>query len=272
VLSVLLLAGAAAVAERVFAATSVAGGRRWGADSSAFAQRFGGFLNNTPYDGRFVFVRMYYAPDLGVALGGRCAMGGFSRNPLWAHDYPTGERNFMRILTAVTNVPAHTETSSVLDFGDPEMFKFPVIYLVEPGCWSPSEEQVTALRSYLDKGGFMIVDDFPFWAWDNFAFHMARAFPDRQWQDLDVTHPIFNAFFEIHTLDIVPAYPELGPHPIFRAMFEDNDPGKRMQVMVNYQNDLSEFWEFSEQGAYPIDETNEAYKVGVNEFIYGMTH
>ena len=42
-----------------------------------------------------------------------------------------------------------------------------------------------------------------------------------------------------------------------------------MYVIANYQNDLSEFWEFSEQGAYPIAETNEAYKVGVNEFIYG---
>jgi hypothetical protein len=152
------------------------------------------------------------------------------------------------------------------------MFKFPVIYLVEPGYWTMDETQVVALRDYLLKGGFMIVDDFPYWAWEQFETQMARVFPEGQWHDLDVAHPIFHAFFDIQSLDIVPAYPALGERPIFRALFQENNPERRMYVIANYQNDLSEFWEFSEMGAYPIAETNEAYKVGVNQFIYGLTH
>jgi hypothetical protein len=234
--------------------------------TTAVAQRggFGGFRRgysgNTPYDGKFVFVRMSY-PE-----------GGFRRQAFWAHDYPDGEIHFMKILTAVTNTPAHVEETNILDFGDPELFRFPVAYLVEPGYWQMDETQVVTLRDYLVKGGFLIVDDFPYWAWDQFESQMGRVFPDGEWRDLDVTHPIFHAFFDIQTLDIVPAYPALGDRPIFRAMFQDNDPEKRMYVIANYQNDLSEFWEFSEQGAYPIAETNEAYKVGVNQFIYGLTH
>lgn len=223
-----------------------------------FGGRFSGISENPRYDGRFVFVRMSY-PDP-------------RRYPYWAHDYPTGEMHFMKILTAVSNVEGHTEESAILDFGDPEMFKFPVIYLVEPGYWQMDDAQVVALRDYLVKGGFLIVDDFPYWAWQNFEYQIARVFPDGQWQDLDVTHPIFHAFFDIKTLDIVPAYPALGDRPIFRAMFQENNPERRMYVIANYQNDLSEFWEFSEQGAYPIGETNEAYKVGVNQFMYGLTH
>mgnify|MGYP003795677089 FL=1 len=69
----------------------------------------------------------------------------------------------------------------------------------------------------------------------------------------------------------MPAYPALGDRPIFRALFADNDPSGRMYVIANYQNDLSEFWEFSEWGFYAIEATNEAYKVGVNQFIYGLT-
>jgi hypothetical protein len=232
--------------------------------STALAQRGGrfgvarGYSANTPYDGQFVFVRMSYP-------------AGF-RNQAWAHDYPDGEINFMKILTAVSNVTAHVQETNILDFGDPEMFKFPVIYLVEPGYWQMDDAQVAALRAYLTKGGFLIVDDFPYWAWEQFAAEMGRVFPQGQWQDLDVSHPIFHSFFDIQTLDIVPAYPALGERPIFRALFEENDPAKRMYVIANYQNDLSEFWEFSEQGAYPIGETNEAYKVGVNQFIYGLTH
>jgi hypothetical protein len=71
---------------------------------------------------------------------------------------------------------------------------------------------------------------------------------------------------------ILPAYPNLGERPIFRALFKDNDPAARMQVIANYQNDLSEFWEASKTERYIVDETNEAYKVGVNEFMYGITH
>ena len=236
------------------------------AATTAMAQRggFGGmfrsYSDNARYDGKFVFVRMSYPENR------------FRGQPFWAHDYPDGEQHFMRILTAVTNVPAHVEETAILDFGNPDMFKFPVIYLVEPGYWTMNDEQVVALRDYLVKGGFLIVDDFPYWAWQQFETQMARVFPEGQWQDLDVTHPIFHSFFDIKTLDIVPAYPMLGDRPIFRAMFQENNPERRMYVIANYQNDLSEFWEFSEQGAYPINETNEAYKVGVNQFIYGLTH
>jgi hypothetical protein len=216
---------------------------------------------NVPYDGRFVFVRMSYTG----AMFGR---GGAA----WAHDYPLGEANFLSILTAVSNVPANLEGTNVLAFDDPDIFKFPVIYLVEPGYWQMDDEQVTNLRDYLLKGGFLIVDDFPYWGWDQFEAQMGRAFPGLEWQEIDVTQPIFHSFFDIATLDIVPAYPALGERPIFRALFEDNDSSKRMYAVANYQNDLSEYWEYSRDGFYAVDETNEAYKVGVNQFLYGMTH
>jgi hypothetical protein len=60
--------------------------------------------------------------------------------------------------------------------------------------------------------------------------------------------------------------------PIFRGVFEDNDPSKRLLAMINFNTDISEYWEFSGTGLSPISETNEAYKLGVNYVIYGMTH
>ena len=252
-------AGLAGMLALVTGATVLAQRSRFGTGDSSMT---------VPYDGRFVFVRMSYP----IGLTGGFGFGRGRGDTPWAHDYPTGEQNFMQILTAVSNVAGHVDESNVLDFSDPEMFKFPVIYLVEPGYWVPNDEQVVALRDYLDKGGFLIVDDFPYWAWANFDEQMSRVFPRGQWQDLDVTHPVFHSFFEIETLDIVPAYPNLGERPIFRALFKDNDPAARMQVIANYQNDLSEFWEASKTDRYIVDETNEAYKVGVNEFMYGITH
>jgi Domain of unknown function (DUF4159) len=60
--------------------------------------------------------------------------------------------------------------------------------------------------------------------------------------------------------------------PTFRGVYEDNDPGKRLQIIINYNTDISQFWEWSGQGLRPIDQTNEAYKLGVNYLVYGLTH
>lgn len=224
------------------------------------------YTGNVRYDGKFVFVRMSYAWS-----GGRGAP--------WAHDYPVGEEHFLKILTSISNVDAHVGESSIMHFSDPELFKFPVAYLVEPGYWYMSESDVTNLRAYLQKGGFLIVDDFPYRTqgridtWGNFEEQMSRVFPEGRWIELtDASHPIFHSFFEVNDLGIVPMAYNLGDKPRFMALFEDNDPNKRMLCIANYQNDLSEFWEFSEEGRYLVQDSNEAYKVGVNQFIYGITH
>ena len=59
---------------------------------------------------------------------------------------------------------------------------------------------------------------------------------------------------------------------VFRGLFEDNDPSKRLLMIVNYNTDISQYWEWSGRGLRPFDETNEAYKLGVNYIIYGLTH
>jgi hypothetical protein len=221
------------------------------------------YTGNVRYDGKFTFVRMSYE-----SYGGRRRGA-----PTWAHDWPFGEENFLKILTAITNVPAHVDESSIMAFSDPELFKFPIAYLVEPGNWYMRDVEVDALRDYLVKGGFLIVDDFPDWAWGNFDLQMSRVFPEGRWIELTIDHPIFHAFFDIESLDIIPqAYWQLGGRPMFYGLFEGNDENNRMYAVANFQNDLSEFWEFVELGYAPIAGTNEAYRLGINQFIYGILH
>lgn len=233
------------------------------AAGTALAQRGGygysqSYSGNVRYDGRFVFVRLAY-PDYG------------RRTPPWSHDYPAGEMHFMQILANITSVPSHVGESSIMTPGDPELFKFPVAYLCEPGFWVMTDPEVVSLRSYLQKGGFIIFDDFRGRDWYQLDLQMSRVFPELRWIDLDTTHPIFHSFFEINSLDIIPQYYDAG-RPYFRALFEENDPRKRMLAIANYNTDLSEYWEWSNTSFKPIDENNEAYKLGVNEFIYAITH
>jgi hypothetical protein len=239
--------------------------------ATALAQRRGGFggggrrgsipiTPNAPYDGRFTFVRVRYGPDYGVA----------SQGLPWSHDYPAGEQHFMKIVNELSLLDPHTAETNILTFDDPQLFKYPVAYLCEPGGWSLSEPEAAGLRTYLHKGGFVIVDDFRAQHWGNFESQIMRVLPEARIFDMDLANPIFHSFFEIKTLDVPQYYDP--PPAIFRAIYEDNDPAKRILVMINYNTDISEFWEWSDTGLKPIDESNEAYKLGVNYIIYGMTH
>lgn len=240
--------------------------------ATARAQRGGGFgfrgraiavEPNAPYTGQFTFVRLRYGP----------ATEFVSQRIPWSHDYPAGERHFVQILNEVSLLGPRLQEVNILGFDDPEIFRYPVSYMAEPGFLTLSAEEVSGFRAYLTKGGFVILDDFSATrgGWGPFETQMARVLPGVRFFDLDATHPIFHSFFEVDNLDIIPQYYDTG-RPVFRGIFEDNDPSKRLMVMINFNTDISEFWEFSDTGLKPIDENNEAYKLGVNYVIYGMTH
>ena len=88
--------------------------------------------------------------------------------------------------------------------------------------------------------------------------------------ELDLTHPIFHSFFDIATLEFHQYYDR--GRPVFSGAFLDNDSSKRLLFIANYNNDVGEYWEYSDTGWTPIDLSNEAYKLGVNYIIYGLTH
>jgi uncharacterized protein DUF4159 len=89
--------------------------------------------------------------------------------------------------------------------------------------------------------------------------------------DLTIAHPIFHAFFDVPSLDVVRQFYDRG-QPQFKALFADNDPNKRMMVLLNFNTDVSNYWEFSAQGFVPVSDANEAYELGVNYLVYALTH
>ncbi len=227
--------------------------------------------HNIPYDGRFTFARLRYTTGPG---------GYYYRGlPAWAHGYSEAERNLMKIMRELSDLAPHIDETNVLALDDPDLSKYPVTYMTEAGFWEMTDQEAAAFRAYLQKGGFVIFDDFrgvgsripSGGGWENFEANMRRVIPDARFIDLDSSHPIFHSFFEINSFDIVPQFYDEG-RPIFRGLFEDNDQKKRMLAIVNFNTDVSNFWEFSGTGLKPIDESNEAYKLGVNYVMYALTH
>jgi hypothetical protein len=222
--------------------------------------------HNVDYTGQFTFVRIRYAPMPGFGGGG----GYFSGDQKWDHDYPRAERHLTRILSELTSMDPQTGGSNILTVDDPELFKYPVAYMAEPGFWTLSAEEAESLRNYLLKGGFLILDDFVGRHWVNFEQRMREVLPNARLVELEASHPIFHSFFEIESLDV--DHPYWGYKARFFGVFEDNDPDKRLMVLANYNADIGESWEWSDTGFIPIELSNEAYRLGVNYIVYAMTH
>ena len=218
--------------------------------------------SNEPYDGRVNFARIRYQTSF--AFGRR---GG---EPGWAHDYPTADTHMMKILKELTLLRPRTEGSNVFSLADPALHQYPIAYMSEPGFWMIDEAEAKGLREYLAKGGFIIFDDFRDWDWDNLMEQMQRALPEGQWVELDSSHPIFHSFFEINDLSYLTSYGNRSP--TYWGIFEGNDRNNRLIALANRDNDIGEYWEFSDTGYAPVDLSNQAYKFGINYFIYGLTH
>lgn len=222
------------------------------------------------YDGRFIFVRLYFEPSLGNFGGGGRGFG-CGREVCWHHDYPKSDRALTAIVESVTDLRSVVAgEGNVMRVDDPELTKFPIAYLCEPGFWNPNEKEVAALHAYLAKGGFIIFDDFGPRDWANFTAQMARVMPDLRPLPLDGSEPVFHTFFDIGPEGLnMQSYRGV---PQFFGYFEDNDKTKRQIAIVDYNNDIGEFMEYSGTGFYPVDESNEAFKIGVDFVIYAVTH
>jgi hypothetical protein len=217
-----------------------------------------------PYS-EITLARLRWGSDLG---GFR--RGGFSA--AWNHDYPRAEQHLALIIKDITFADIRTDADVIMKLDDPALCNYPIALMWEPGFWNLTDREAEAFRAYLLKGGFAIFEDFDGpEQWSVFESQMRRVLPDARLVKLEKSHPIFDSFFRIKDIDAI-LHPIYGLKPSYYGIFEDNDPSRRLMVIANFDNDVPEYWEWSGEGVFPFDTSNEAYKLGVNYVIYATTH
>lgn len=223
-------------------------------------------------DDVFTFVRIKYGSY----------NGGWSR---WATDFRDADLNFSFRLQQLTSMKVDPE-GRVLELTDPELFKYPFIYLIEPGDLTFTHDEVAALRRYLLNGGFLMVDDF--WGeaeWRNFYEEIKRVFPDREPLELPHEHPIFHCVYDLAEKPQIPSIGvaqnyqgsgrtwerEDAREVHYKGIFDDKG---RMMVIICHNTDLGDGWEREGEDPWYFKEFSEkkAYPLGINIIFYAMTH
>jgi hypothetical protein len=58
----------------------------------------------------------------------------------------------------------------------------------------------------------------------------------------------------------------------FEAQFLRAMPEARFMAFACHNSDVAEYWEWSATGMFPVNTTNDAYKLGINAMIYALLH
>ncbi len=235
----------------------------------------------------WAFGRLIY-PD-GASRGGFGRRGGFRGRgggfgnwregfTSWTTDYPRSDRHFVQAVRRLTRVHTRSVEQGV-NPEDGDHYDWPWLYGVEVGRWGPSGEYAAALREYLLRGGFLMVDDFHGTdQWENFVAGMREVLPDREIVDIPDNDPIFHVIYDLNDRFQVPGvqylnsgrtYEQDGVTPRWRAIYDDKG---RIMVAICLNMDLGDAWEWADDPRYPEKFSGLAMRVGINYVVYPMTH
>ena len=90
----------------------------------------------------------------------------------WTTDYPEADNNFIVGLRECvgTNLKIAPRPEA-LEIMDDRIYDYPLLYIVEPGFMELSNEQAAKLHEYINRGGFIFLDDF----WGDYEWENVRG-------------------------------------------------------------------------------------------------
>lgn len=237
-----------------------------------------------PGKAEYHFIRLEYTDHPSARRGwGYSSRSGIGAG-WWRMDWPDAEDHFTRGVERLTRIAAGEPKHFRLT--DDQLWDHPWIYATQVGWWDLTDAEVKRLREYLLRGGFLVVDDFygPE-QWEAFRQAMYRAMPEQPIVDVPESDSLRNCLYTIPDKDLtfIPGSRHLrrGPggefiiqpppvaDPAWRGIY---DARGRMVVLVQYNMDVADAWEFADWPEYPEHKTTLAYRYGINAIVYSMTH
>jgi hypothetical protein len=238
------------------------------------------FAKANSFDGNFNFCRLMYTSV-------RREAGGQG----WSTDYPDADVNFSIRLSELTKThvsrdPTGDPNHLVVRPTDEALYQCPFLLMADAGTVSFSDAEVAGLRAYLQKGGFLWVDDFwgprALFAWET---ELARVLPADDYPVRDITpaHPLFHAMFDVNTVPQIPSIQfwrqsggetsERGSDSIPPHMRGVEDRHGNLLVLMSHNTDISDAWEREgEDPKFFYSFSPDGYAVGINVLMYAMTH
>jgi|UniRef100_A0A7V3RH50 hypothetical protein len=178
---------------------------------------------------------------------------------------PSSLPNLLKAINERTHIRAAPK-EVVVELADPDLFKYPYLYMTGHGEVRFTDEEIKILRRYLANGGFLHADDC-YGMDSSFRREMRKVFPESPLVELPFDHPIYHSFYnfpeglpKIHEHDGKPAQGF--------GIFYNN----RLVVFYSYETDLGCGWEDPDVHNDPPEKREQALRMGINIVVYALTH
>ncbi len=181
----------------------------------------------------------------------------------WYND-PSAEVNLLKFVQANTNIKVNPEYKFV-DVASDEIFSHPFLFLTGHGNIVFSTEETKRLRTYLDNGGFLYIDD-DYGLDKAIRREMKKVFPDKEFLELPFSNKIFNIFYKFDKGTPKTHEHDKNPPQSFGIFI-----GERLVVLYTFESNPSDGWADPEVHNDPEDKREEALKFGTNIVIYALS-
>jgi len=178
---------------------------------------------------------------------------------------PSSLPNLLAAISERTTIRTPSR-EDIVTITDPELFRYPYLYMNGHGNVRFTDEEVAILRNYFAAGGFLHADD-NYGMDSSFRREIKKVFPDSPLIEIPFDHPIYSSFYsfphglpKIHEHDGKPAQGF--------GIFYDN----RLVVFYTYECDLGDGWEDLDVHNDPPEKREAALQMGVNIVVYSLTH
>lgn len=176
---------------------------------------------------------------------------------------PSSLPNLLRAITERTALKV-ADRERVVTLASDQLWSEPYLYMTGHGNVRFSDSDLERLRTWLNQGGFLHVDD-NYGMDQSIRRELARLLPDRELVDVPIDHPIYHLVYDF-------------PQGIPKVHEHDGKPAQglglfidgRLAVYYTYETDLGDGWEDPEVHDDPPAKREEALRMGVNLYAYAV--
>lgn len=211
----------------------------------------------------FILLGNLFQSDAQNEAGFQIARLKYSGGGDWYND-PSAEVNLLKFVRANTNIKVNTEYKFV-DIASDEIFSYPFLFLTGHGNIVFSSEEAKRLRTYLENGGFLYIDD-DYGLDKAVRREMKKVFPENDFVEVPFSHKIFNIFYKFESGSPKTHEHDKNPPQTFGIFL-----GNRLAVLYTFEANPSDGWADPEVHNDPKDKREEALKFGTNIIIYALS-
>jgi hypothetical protein len=233
----------------------------------------------------WIYARLMYPEHPDALLARRVRWGSMfdwrAGGTSWTQDYPRADRHFAQALRRLTRISVRSVEQPVDPDDTGDFFNWPWMNAGEMGDWKLTDAQAATVREYLLRGGFLMLDDF--WGPEEYARFdetMKAIFPDRPVVEIDSKDPIFHSVYNLDDrvqvlgdwcirFSVQCQQRAVGTTAHWLGVYDDKN---RLMVMISFNSDIGDAWEWADGPQYPEKMAGEAIRIGVNYVVYAMTH